>query len=81
MKITTLGTNQTLVTFPNEDEVFYSYNTPVAGWVSGSGYWISERKYSRTTSKHVGKYANTANVRILNEEQVADKLTSYGLTK
>ena len=81
MKITQVGSNQTLVTFSNEDEVFYSYDTPVAGWVCGQGFWISERKYSRTTSKHVGKYANTANVRILNDEQVADKLTFYGLNK
>ena len=81
MKITQVGSNQTLVTFSNEDEVFYSYDTPVAGWVCGQGFWISERKYSRTTSKHVGKYANTANVRILNDEQVADKLNSYGLNK
>ena len=81
MKITQVGSNQTLVTFSNQDEVFYSYDTPVAGWVCGQGFWISERKHSRTTSKHVGKYANTANVRILNDEQVADKLNSYGLNK
>ena len=81
MKIKQLGSNQTLVVFPNEDEVFYSYETPVAGWICGKGYWISERKYSRTTSKHVSRYANTANVRVLNDEQVTETLTSYGLNK
>ena len=69
------------MTFPNEDEVFYSYETPVAGWICGKGYWISERKYSRTTSKHVSRYANTSNVRVLNDEQVTQTLTSYGLNK
>ena len=79
MNIKTLGSNQTLLTLPNGDEVFFSYDTPVAGWVSGKGFWRTSQKYSRTTSKHVGKYANTYRVQELSPEATASLLEGYGL--
>ena len=79
MKLSQVGSNQTLLTFPNEDEVFFSYETPVAGWICGKGYWRAERKYSRTTSKHVNQYANTYRVATLTDDQVAETLSRYGL--
>ena len=79
MKLSPVGPNQTILTFPNEDEVFFSYETPVAGWINGEGYWRAERKYSRTTTKHVSRYANTYRVRTLTDDQVAETLKGYGL--
>ncbi len=79
MNIRPLGKNQTVVTLPNQDEVFYSYSTPVAGWVCGKGFWRSTEFFSTTTSRHVGKYANTANVRELSPEETAALLEGYGV--
>ena len=79
MKLTQLGPNKTLITFPNEDEVFFSYETPVAGWICGKGYWRTTEKFSRTTTKHVNQYADTYRVRDLSPEQVTELLTSYGI--
>lgn len=56
MKITSLGANQTLLKLNGDIEVLFSYNTPVAGHISGVGYIKTEKKWSKTTSSHINKY-------------------------
>lgn len=56
MKLQQLGTNRTLVTFQDGTEIFYSYQTPVAGWLRGTGFFRTEEKFSVTTSKMIGEY-------------------------
>ena len=36
--------------------LFFSYQTCVAACVAGKGFLVSEKYYSRTTSKHVAKW-------------------------
>ena len=79
MQVRPVGPNQTVITLPNQDEVFFSYQTPVAGWVCGKGFWRTTERFSTTTSRHVGRYANTANVRDLSPEQTAELLAGYGM--
>ena len=79
MRVIPQGPNKTVIQLDTGDEVFYSYETPVAGWISGKGYWRTTEKFSRTTSKHVGQYADTYRVRDLSPEQVTELLTSYGI--
>ena len=56
MKLTQLGSNQTLLLMPDGEEFFFSYETCVAGYTPGEGYFKTSTKYSRTTSKHINKY-------------------------
>ena len=56
MKLQQIAANRTVVTFPNYVEVFFSYNTPVAGYSPDLGYVRTKKYYSQTTSRHINKY-------------------------
>jgi len=51
-----LGSNQTELSFNNGNSVFFSYETPVAGFTSDLGHFKTSTYYSRTTSKHINQY-------------------------
>ena len=55
MKLTQLGSNQTVLTF-GENEVLFSYETPVAGYNERIGWFRTEEKFSNTTTKHINRY-------------------------
>jgi hypothetical protein len=55
MKIKSLGSNKTLVKI-GDHEIFISYETPVAGFISGIGYFKTSQYFSSTTSKHINQY-------------------------
>ena len=48
-----LGSNQTELSLNNGDSIFFSYETPVAGFASGVGHFKTSTWYSSTTSKHI----------------------------
>jgi len=50
-----VGSNQTVVYFTPDRFVFFSYSTPVAAYLDGS-YYISEEKFSNTTSRHINQW-------------------------
>ena len=54
MKLTAIGSNQTEIEKANGVTVLYSYSTPVAAFVPGKGGLVTNKFYSRTTSKHIG---------------------------
>lgn len=56
IKLKQIGPNQTELHLGSDVSVFFSYETPVAAFVSGKGYICSEQKYSKTTSKHVNEW-------------------------
>ena len=61
MKIKILGPNQTLLDLGKGSsalgpEVFFSYETPVAGFDSEIGWWKTSEYHSKTTTKHVNAY-------------------------
>lgn len=57
MKLKQLGSNQTLIQFSNGNEVFFSYETPVAGYDASRGIYERTSEYhSRTTSRHINNY-------------------------
>ena len=58
MKLRNVGSNQTVVELANGDEVFFSYSTPVAAFISGTGYVRTDEFYSTTTSKHINKWTS-----------------------
>ena len=51
-----LGSNQTELSFNNGNSIFFSYETPVAGYDAVDGFFKTETYYSKTTSRHINKY-------------------------
>lgn len=64
MKIKPLGANQTELETSN-GLVLFSYQTAVACFLYGKGYFRTEQKWSVTTSKHITRWlnGNTAEVK------------------
>jgi len=56
MKVKNIGSNQTEVHLNNGDIVLVSYETPVAAFVVGEGYYRTSEKWSATTTKHINKW-------------------------
>ncbi|QYC52637.1 hypothetical protein [Salmonella phage SSBI34] len=56
MNLNVIGANQTVVTFSDNTQLFYSYNTPVAAFIPGEGYIVTATKYSRTTTRHINNF-------------------------
>ena len=61
MKLKRTGSNQTVVSLNNGAEVFFSYDTPVAGYHPELGYVRTDEYYSKTTSRHINKYLGALN--------------------
>lgn len=55
IKLRNLGSNQNVITMGAGDEVFFSYETPVAGFINNR-FVVTSKKFSSTTSKHIKKY-------------------------
>ena len=56
MKLTPIAKNQNIVTYSDGTEVFFSYETPVAGFHEALGYVKTANWYSSTTTRHINKY-------------------------
>ena len=56
MKLHSFATNRTLLSFDDGTEVFFSYETPVAGFHEALGYVKTANWYSSTTTRHINKY-------------------------
>ena len=53
-------------------KVFFSYETPVAAWIAGTGDVRTATNYSRTTSKHIMQWAGKDALTV--EQAVIDAL-------
>ena len=42
----------------NGNEILFSYQTPVAAFVSGRGYVRTAKYFSKTTSKHINHWVD-----------------------
>ena len=51
-----LGANRTEVLYSNGVRLLISYATPVAAVIPGVGAVKTEKRYSVTTSKHIGQW-------------------------
>ena len=51
-----LGSNQTELSLNNGNSIFFSYETPVAGYHDDDGFFKTETYYSKTTSRHINQY-------------------------
>ena len=66
-----VGSNQTELSFNNGTTLFFSYETPVAGFSLDKGHFKTNTYYSRTTSKHINSYMKHAqNVQIVSDDYI-----------
>jgi hypothetical protein len=56
MKLTPIAANMTELELTDGTTVFFSYKTPVAGFIPGQGVFRTEEFFSQTTSKHINKW-------------------------
>ena len=63
MKVKNIGSNMTELVL-GDVVVLFSYETPVAASTEG-GYIKTEEKYSSTTTKHVNKWLEGVNAKIV----------------
>ena len=63
MKLHSFANNRTVLIFNGgTTEVFFSYETPVAGFSDKLGWVKTDKWYSSTTTRHINRYLNDANV-------------------
>ena len=77
MKLTQLGSNQSMVLMPDGQEFFFSYETCVAGYTPGEGYFKTSTKFSRTTSKHINQYLVGVNATIVEQSDIEAALLTF----
>ena len=51
-----IGSNQTELSLNNGNSIFFSYETPVAGYSDDIGFFRTSTYYSKTTSRHINQY-------------------------
>ena len=75
MKLKQIGSNQTEVVFKDGTYVLFSYETPVAV-STAEGMFVTEQKYSNTTTKHINKWCNGISLRHTIPQELIDSLIS-----
>lgn len=71
VKLINLGSNKNLVALPNAT-ILFSYETPVAAYISGRGYVRTAEKFSKTTSKHINQWLNGATAEVVPQVMIED---------
>tara|TARA_Y100000310_G_C20628856_1_gene787483 strand:- start:1407 stop:1724 length:318 start_codon:yes stop_codon:yes gene_type:complete len=61
MALKQIGPNQTQITYSDGSEVFWSYETPVAGKLPDGTYVRTATKWSTTTSRHINRWLDGVN--------------------
>jgi hypothetical protein len=69
LRLNAIGPNQTLVHLP-VGSILFSYETPVAAYVSGRGYVRTDKKFSNTTSKHINKWLDGINAEVIPQSEI-----------
>lgn len=72
MKLKRLGANQVLLNTNHGDEILYSCDMPVAGYLLKGGYFKTTEKHGVATTRHINSYLKHAlNVSELTPEEIA----------
>ena len=67
-----IGSNQTELSLNNGNSIFFSYETPVAGFDSEDGFFKTETYYSKTTSRHINAYLPDVEVTEVPDQFIVD---------
>ena len=71
MKLKQIGTNQTELTTKEGNQLFFSYETLVAVRTESTVY-VTEVKYSNTTTKHIIKWKENLNFENVSQNQLEE---------
>ena len=74
MKIKPIASNMTELT-TDRAAILFSYSTPVAACINGTGYVRTEAHYSMTTSRHINKWLDGVKATIVPQSEI-DALVS-----
>ena len=77
MKLVNFGSNQTILIDNDQNEFFFSYETCVAGYNPGEGYWRTNEYYSRTTTKHINRYLDGVNAKLVDKSDIDVSLSTF----
>jgi hypothetical protein len=69
MKLHRISANETELHRGN-DVVFFSYDTPVAFFQSGAGYFRTDTHFSPTTSKHINRWLAGMKAQVVSQEKI-----------
>ena len=67
-----LGSNQTELSLNNGNSIFFSYETPVAGFDAEDGFFKTETYYSKTTSRHINAYLGDVEASEVPDQYIVD---------
>ena len=62
MELNNFASNQTQIRLNDGTVILFSYKTPVAAYVPGTGYVRTNYKWSRTTSKHINAWLRNVGI-------------------
>ena len=72
MQLRPIAANQTELTLSNGTQVFFSYKTPVAAYLSDKAKYVrTATKWSVTTSRHINKWLEGVNADTVDQEILA----------
>ena len=75
MKLDSIAKNRTVLIFNNgTTEIFFSYETPVAGYSDKLGYVKTDQWYSSTTTRHINKYIDGKTHTVVSQSVIDDLL-------
>lgn len=63
MKLKQIGSNVTELSFQNVT-VLFSYQTPVAMVDANGNYYVTDKKWSATTTRHINKWVGGNNAQV-----------------
>lgn len=70
MKLHKISANETELHRGN-DVIFFSYDTPVAFFQSGAGYFQTDETFSRTTTRHIKQWLAGRKAQVVSQEKIA----------
>jgi hypothetical protein len=73
MRLSVIGSNQTLLYLKDGTVVLYSYKTPVAAYIPGKAYVRTSTHYSLTTQRHIQGWVKDCDIV---EQEFLDNLVS-----
>ena len=78
MKLHSFANNRTVLIFNGgTTEVFFSYETPVAGYSDKLGYVKTDEWYSQTTTRHINKYIDGRKHKVVSQSTINDLLKEH----
>ena len=67
-----IGSIQTELSLYNGNSIFFSYETPVAGYSDDIGFFRTATYYSKTTSRHINAYLGDATASEVPDQYIVD---------